>query len=68
VSGRSHRRIESSGGANERPQRFFIRPDAPMEINDTPDVVFEASARRPEGAANEMPALAEKKHHRDRIS
>src|SRR2546426_3994525 len=42
ASGRSHRRVQCHGGANERLQRLFIHLVALMEIDGTPGVAFEA--------------------------
>ena len=42
ASGRSRRRVQCHGGANERLQRLFINLVALMEIDGTPGVAFEA--------------------------
>ena len=42
ASGRSHRRVQRHGGANERLQRLFIDLVALMEIDGAPGVAFEA--------------------------
>src|SRR5262249_17752924 len=42
VDGRSHRRVQRHGGANERLQRLFVDLVAVMEIDRTPGVAFEA--------------------------
>src|SRR5262245_37974337 len=42
ASGRSPRRVQCHGGANERLQRLFINLVALMEIDGTPGVAFEA--------------------------
>ena len=42
ASGRSHRRVQCHGGANERLQCLFLNLVALMEIDGTPGVAFEA--------------------------
>src|SRR6476620_12569588 len=42
ASGRSHRRVQRHGGANERLQRLFINLVALVDVDRAPDVAFKA--------------------------